>query len=57
MADWSWSAWSTRDVTVSNSLTSSSTTAALSAAQGKVLNDGKVDKIDGKGLSNKRLHR
>jgi hypothetical protein len=51
MADWSWSAWSTRDVTVSNSLTSSSTTAALSAAQGKALNDGKVDKIDGKGLS------
>lgn len=37
--------------TVENTLTSTSTTNALSAAQGKVLNDGKVDKVDGKGLS------
>lgn len=38
-------------VTVVNSLTSTSTTNALSAAQGKALNDNKVDKVSGKGLS------
>lgn len=38
-------------ITVLNTLTSSSTTSALSAAQGKVLNDSKVDKVSGKGLS------
>lgn len=36
---------------IENSLTSTSASAALSAAQGKVLNDSKVDKVDGKGLS------
>ena len=37
--------------TVSNSLTDTSTTNALSANQGKLLNDNKVDKVTGKGLS------
>ena len=36
---------------VENVLTSTSTVNALSAAQGKVLNDAKVDKVSGKGLS------
>ena len=36
---------------VENVLTSTSTTNALSAAQGKILNDNKVDKAEGKGLS------
>ena len=36
---------------VENVLTSTSTTNALSAAQGKILNDNKVDKVSGKGLS------
>ena len=34
-----------------NNLTSTDTIAPLSAAQGKVLNDNKVDKVTGKGLS------
>lgn len=34
-----------------DNLTSTSTTLPLSARQGKVLNDGKVDKVSGKGLS------
>ena len=38
-------------VTVVDSLTSTSTTNALSANQGKILNDSKVDKAAGKGLS------
>ena len=37
--------------TVSNSLSNTSTTDALSAAMGKSLNDNKVDKVTGKGLS------
>lgn len=37
--------------TVVNNLTSTSTTSALAANQGKILNDGKVDKVSGKGLS------
>ena len=36
---------------VENVLTSTSTANALSAAQGKILNDNKVDKVSGKGLS------
>lgn len=36
---------------IENSLTSTSTAAALSANQGKLLNESKVDKIAGKGLS------
>ena len=39
------------NITVINNLTSTSTTSALSAAQGKVLNDTKVDKVSGKQLS------
>ena len=38
-------------LTVENVLTSTSTVNALSAAQGKMLNDAKVDKVSGKGLS------
>ena len=38
-------------MTVENVLTSTSTTSALSAAQGKALNETKVDKVSGKGLS------
>ena len=38
-------------VTVTNSLTSTSTTNALSAAQGKVLQDNKVDKIEDTALA------
>lgn len=38
-------------VKVINNLTSDSATDALSAAQGKLLNENKVDKIQGKGLS------
>ena len=37
--------------TVVNNLTSTSTTNSLSAKQGKILNDNKVDKITGKSLS------
>lgn len=51
LSDWSWSAWSTKAVSVTNSLGSGSTTAALSAAQGKALDEKKVDKMSGKGLS------
>lgn len=36
---------------VIDNLASTSTTSALSANQGRVLNDGKVDKVTGKGLS------
>jgi hypothetical protein len=36
---------------LNNTLTSTSTTLALTAAQGKILNDGKVDKVTGKELS------
>ena len=39
------------NISVVNNLTSTSTTNALSAAQGKALNDNKVDKVSGKGLS------
>ena len=42
--DWAWSAWSTKAVSVVNNLTSSSATAALSAAQGKALSEGKADR-------------
>ena len=38
-------------VSVVDNLTSTSTTSALSANQGKILNDTKVDKASGKGLS------
>lgn len=38
-------------VEVIDNLTSTSTTSALSANQGKILNDKKVDKVSGKGLS------
>ena len=51
LSSWSWSPWSTKAVSVTNSLGSSSTTAALSAAQGKTLDEKKVDKETGKGLS------
>ena len=44
LSAWSWSQWSTKAVSVTNSLTGTSTTAALSAAQGKVLNEKKQDK-------------
>lgn len=40
--DWQWSAWSSKGVDVVNTLTSTSTTQALSAAQGKALNDKAV---------------
>ena len=39
------------NITVINNLTSTSTVNALSAAQGKVLNDNKIDKVSGKQLS------
>lgn len=38
-------------VEVIDNLTSTSTASALSSNQGKILNDKKVDKISGKGLS------
>lgn len=42
---------STISIPVVDSLKSTSTTSALSANQGKLLNDSKVDKVEGKGLS------
>ena len=42
---------SSNAVEVIDNLTSTSTTSALSANQGKILNDKKVDKVSGKGLS------
>lgn len=42
---------SSNAVEVIDNLTSTSTTSALSSNQGKVLNDKKVDKVSGKGLS------
>ena len=42
---------STISIPVVDSLESTSTTSALSANQGKLLNDSKVDKVEGKGLS------
>ena len=41
---WNWSSWATKSVNIIDSLTSTSTTSALSANQGKVLND-KIEAI------------
>ena len=43
--------WTEYKTTVTNTLTSTSTTSALSANQGRILSETKVDKESGKGLS------